>query len=430
MELTQRLLGLAAAAAVLAPLAGAAIAQVDSWDQLFKSYKSEPRKVSGRLTLKGGTPLVGWTVSAAATKSSIEVSAREGLPVATDATGAFAYESAMTGWVSLDVNGPWASRCFGSMSARLTPEDVEAEIVVDAYLLQAEPSFGSGRHITAQPILRSHAELGVGWTAKPPMVVPFRASAGSAKALVPAGASYLVTKQRPGKRPLVSIVDGTRRASIIDIDFQESLPSLATFTVSTTYGGPSGDLISMVELRPIWDPAAPVCTPRPIGLETGIYRGVALPGRYRVVAWVRNRGKAVHFVEAVAQQSEVTLEAGKDMALSISSAPVGGIRVYPNWPNDLAKDLRSEPCKVRAEFRLSGTKEWVGARLLHDSSGLVRAPLVFGRLALGRDSFVLERGLVPGEYQVRVSVLDRVSVEAAVVVGSRTSFTPCHLAWE
>ena len=417
---------------VLAPLAGATTRQADSWVKRFWGHKAEPRQVSGRLILKGGTPLVGWTVSGSATKSSMGVSATEGIPVTTDASGAFAYEKAMTGWVCLGVKGPWGNGCFSSTRAFLNPEETEAEIVVDAYLLQAQVRSmpGSWRGFAAQPILRSNAFLGEGWTDLPAILFALKSHAGIAKSLVPAGASYLVTKQRPGKRPHVAIVDGATPASIIDIDFQESLPSLATFTVSTTGGEPMDETNLKVELRPVWDPAAPVCTPRAVDLKTGTYRGVALPGRYRVVSWVANRVRPLHFVEGAAERTEITLEAGKDTELTVSSAPAGGIEVYPNWPSDFARAARLKPHGVRAEVRLAGTKEWEKTRLLRRSWALTRAPMALGPMTVGLDSFILERALAPGEYQVRLSLPDRVSEEATVTIRSTADFTPCHLFWE
>ncbi|MFT5735395.1 MAG: hypothetical protein ACJA2W_002853 [Planctomycetota bacterium] len=413
-------------------LADASARQSKSWKDVVKNYELKPRQVSGRLTLKGGTPLVGWDVNGSATTQSMGVSAREGIGTKTDAAGAFAYDAPMTGWVQLQLDGPWTNHCFGSARRRLNPSETKAEMVVDGYLLQT-PSEADGliRQLTAQPIVWSNADLGGGYTDRPPMVVWFSARGGLAKALVPAGASYLVTKQRPGQSPLVAIIDGELPASIVDVSLQERHASLATFSVSIDGEAPQESGKLMVELRPVFDPQAPACTPRPVNAAEGTYRGAALPGRYRVVAWVCGRKSATHFVQGASNGGEVTLEAGKEAALAISVEPAGGIKLYPHWPSDLPRGR--EPRAVQAEVRLSGpneTNEWSKVRLLTASWQLCRAPVLFGRIPFRYDAFILEGALAPGEYQVRVSLPDRVSAVATVVVKSGGQFAPCHLAWQ
>ena len=337
----------------------------------------------------------------------------------------------MTGWVRLRVDGPWSNYCFAATGSQLTPPEIEADIAVEGYLLQT-PSAESGRArlVTAQPILWSNAELGGGSTAMPPIAFGFRASGGFAKALVPAGASYLVTKQRPGESPLVALVDGTRPASIVDVRFQESIPSLATFTVSISSEDAGSRSNLRVELRPIVDRAARVCTPRAADMESGKFRGAALPGRYRIVAWVSGRKNATYFVEGTPGQGEVILEAGKEIALPISLTPAGGVEVYPHWPSELRESIDMEDRAVQAEFRVSGTDEWMKARLLSDSWSLTRAPEQLGRMSWRRESLILERPLPPGEYDLRISLPEGVSTEARVVIQATGEFTPCHLAWD
>lgn len=388
--------------------------QGEDWEELFKGCDLEPRQVSGRLTLKGGAPLDGWTVSATSTRSSMAVSAREGLPVTTDSSGAFSYPAPVAGWIQLRIWGPWATTFYAEMSRRLTPDESVADFVVDGYLLQVPTDAVDS--ITAEPIIWSNEEIGRGWTDKPPTIIQSRGHGGTAKVLVHAGLDYLVTGHRPGRRPLVAIIEGDRPASIIDIDFQESLPSLATFKVTRP-------ALAEVRLDPIRSPGAPVCTPRKIRADSAESYGVALPGRYMVRVTLPRASMVRDLFVAPAPPSEIVLRPGVDAAIVVTPLAAGAIELLSNLPSDLPRNLQRT--EINVEIQASGTSDWHKVRLLTRTPG---GRLVWSHRKTLHPSYVFARSWLPGKYRIRANLPGRVPVEASVLVEAG-AVSKCTLVW-